>query len=135
MTSQRKIYWLAPTTMITSFLGGFLLALGHHLFYASRAGDIVPTGSYSFLGTTLQKQQFNTSVGTALAFLVKTFLSVAISVAYIQLFWLTAHRAKQNPRLGDVDWVTSGLSNVFSLVYPNLWWKYPILGVSALVFW
>lgn len=112
-----------------------MVALGHHVFYASLNGQSVPTGSYSFIGATLQKQQFNTSVGTALAFLNKTLLGVAISVAYVQLFWLTSLRAKRNPRLGDVDWAAAGLDNVFSLVYFNLWLKWPILALLALIFW
>ena len=121
--------------MVFAFLGGCCLAIGHHFFYASLKGEIVPTGSYSFAGTKLHKQQFNTSVGTAFAFLIKTLLAVAISIAYVQLFWCIVKKMKQKLPLGELDWADAGLSNVFSLLYPKLWWKYPLLAVLALIFW
>lgn len=79
--SFRSIHWVAPTTMVVAFLSGCLLIMGHSLFYSKLSGQPIPTGSYSFAGTTLNKQQFNTSVGTAFAFLVKNLLAVAITTA------------------------------------------------------
>jgi hypothetical protein len=121
--------------MVFALLGGCCLALGHHFFYASLSGQVVPTRSYSFAGTKLHMQQFNTSVGTAFAFLIKSLLAVAISIAYIQLFWCTVKRMKQRPLLGELDWATAGVSNVFSLLHFKFWWKYPLLAVLALIFW
>ena len=59
MTRLKGIHWLAPTTMILALLGGSLLALSHHLFYASLDRKAVQTGSYHFARTNLAKQQFN----------------------------------------------------------------------------
>ena len=131
----KTIHWLAPTTMGFALLVGFSLALAHHLFYASLDRKLVPTGSYPFAGKKLPKQQFNTSVGIALAFLVRTFLAIAMSTAYVQIFWRSTMKAKQPPTLAELDWANTVLSNVFSLFNLKLARNYPSLVLLALIFW
>ncbi|KAF4626926.1 hypothetical protein G7Y89_g11231 [Cudoniella acicularis] len=121
--------------MVLALLGGFLLSLGHHLFYASLDRKSVPTGSYPFAGKTLPKQQFNIFVGTALAFFVRTFLAVAVSTAYVQIFWRSTKNAKQSPTLAELDWAKAGLANVFNLFNLKRASKYPLLVLLAVIFW
>ena len=131
----KSVHWLVPTTMILALLTGTLLAMGHHLFYRHLTNHSAPTGLYHFAGKTMSKQQFNTAVGTAFAFLVKFFLTVAVSTAYVQIFWRNTLNAKEYPTLSELDCANSGLLNVFSLLNVKVWWKYPILLVLALIFW
>jgi hypothetical protein len=135
MSSLQNIHWLAPTSMVLAWAVGALLAAGHHLFYADLDQTPVSTAAYHFAGKKLPKQQFNTAVGTAFAFLVRTFLGVAVSTAYIQIFWRSIKKVKQYPTLEEVDWVHSALENVFSLFNVKLWCKYPLCLLLALIFW
>lgn len=121
--------------MVFALLAGFLLALGHHFFYVSLDRNSVPTGSYPFAGKMLPKQQFNTSVGIALAFFVRTFLAFAVSTAYVQIFWRSTMNAKQYPTLAELDWANAGLANIFGLFNLRLGWKYPFLVLLAVIFW
>jgi hypothetical protein len=83
----------------------------------------------------MSKQQFNTSVGTALALLVRTFLALAVSAAYVQIFWRSAKKASKEPTLRELDYAAAGLENVFSLFNLRVAWKYPLLVLLAIVFW
>lgn len=121
--------------MVFALLAGILLALSHHLFYASLNRKFVPTGFYPFAGKNLPKQQFNASVGIALAFLVRTFVAVVVSTAYVQIFWRSTMNAKQYPTFAELDWANAGLANVFSLFNLKLGWKYPFLVLLAVIFW
>lgn len=132
---SRSVHWLAPTTIVLALVVGFLLALGHHFFYFSLDGEPVSTESYHLAGKTLPKQQFNTSVGIGFALLVRTFLSIAVSTAYVQLFWRSIRTAKQSPRLAELDWASSGVNNILGIVNFKFWWKYSALVALAIVFW
>ena len=71
------------------------MAVGHHRFYKNLAGTTAPTGNYQSAGVNVSKQQFNTAVGTAFAFVVKGTLTAAVGMAYIQAFWRSAQRSKR----------------------------------------
>ncbi|CAH0047351.1 unnamed protein product [Clonostachys solani] len=88
MAKIAGIYWVKPASMVSCLIIGALLALGHHLFYQSLAGESVSSdGTFAAFGASISKQQTNTSIGTAISFLVKAFLVAAVSMAYIQVFW------------------------------------------------
>ena len=134
MSCSKGIHWLSPSIMLLSILSGFLLILGHHFFYASLDRNDVSTHSSSIAGRNLSQQQLNISVGTAFALLVKICLAVAVSTAYIQIFWRTTRNAKP-PTLVELDLANAGLDNIFSLCNPKFWLRYPLLVVLGLVFW
>lgn len=70
--------------MVTTFVAGCMLSLGHHLFYSNLAGTATPTGYYhAIAGSKISKQEFNTAIGTTFAFLVKAMLALAVSTAYV----------------------------------------------------
>ena len=135
MSHLKAVHWLAPTTIILALLAGISLALGHHIFYAKLDRKSVPIGFYAFAGKQLPEQQFNTSVGIALAFLVKTFLSIALSAIYVQLFWRSIKSAKQRPTITELDWAYSGIENIVNLFHLMIGWNYPFLVFIALIFW
>lgn len=135
MSHLKSVHWLAPTTIILALLFGISLALGHHIFYARLDQKSVPIGFYAFAGKQLPEQQFNTSVGIALAFLVKTFLSIALSTIYVQFFWRSIKDTKQRPTITELDWAYSGVQNILNLFNLKIGWKYPILVFIAIIFW
>lgn len=119
--------------MILALLGGALLATAHHLFYASLNHNAAETGSYFIAGTPLSKQQFNLSMGTAIAFLVRVLFALAMSVAYVQLFWRSMKN--NDPKLAELDWAAALLDNIFSLFNVKRGWSYPVLPLIAIIFW
>ena len=134
MSRFKGIHWQSPTVMLLSLLGGFWLILGHHLFYASLDRKAVSTESYSIAGRNLSQQQLNISVGTTFALLVRICLAVAVSTAYVQLFW-RGTRTAEPPTLAELDLANAGLDNILSFCNPKFWWRYPVLVVLGLVFW
>ena len=89
--------------MAGSLIVGTLLALGHHLFYASLAFTEAPTGiSLSLAGVDVSRQQLNTAVGTPLAFLTKTFLEIAMSIAFVQVFWRAVLTSSKGSKLATL---------------------------------
>lgn len=134
-SGPRSVFWLAPTTIILALIVGCLLALGHHLFYLSLDGEPVSTEPYRIAGRKLPEQQFKTSVGIAFALLVRTCLSIAVSTAYVQLFWRSIRQARISPKLAELDWASSGVNNVLSIFNVKYWWKYSALVALAMVFW
>lgn len=131
-----KWIWLSsPVLMIGSLVAGVFLALGHHLFYASLAGTDAPTGAYRIAGSVIPKQQFNTAVGTAFAFLVKAALTVAVWIAYTQLYWRSAKTARNGQRLSTMDTTYSVMTNVFEFARVQVWVKYPFMLFLAIVAW
>lgn len=135
MATFRSVPWLAPATTLLALLTGSLLAMGHHFFYSSLANTSVPTGSYTFVGKSLPKQQLNTAIGTAFAFLVKAFLTVAVSTAYVQAFWRAMRSAEENPTLAELDCTSSALANALGLFDFKTWWMHPVLLLLTIIFW
>lgn len=132
---QRHIHWLVPTTMFTSLLLGALLAIGHHLFYDRLSGTPTSTDSFAIAGRKLSRQQFNTAVGTAFASLVRTCLALAVTTAYVQIFWQSMKKAKRVPTLADLDWASAGTKDMLNLLNFRLAWRYPLLAILIVVCW
>ena len=135
MPRLRNVHWLAPTTMMLALLSGILLIFGHHVFYKGLDHKPVPVGSYAFAGREIPKQQFNIAVGTTFAMFVRISLAIAVSTAYVQIFWWSIKNTKQSPTLSELDWAKAGLDNISGLFNINLIYKYPLLGFLAVIFW
>lgn len=133
MATDAHIHWAAPATMVLALLFGALLALGHHLFYASLQGSPTPTGTLDITWSNVSVQQLNTAIGTAFAFLVKAFLVVAVSVAYFQTFWRAAAISKKGPTLANLDTTFSILGNALGFFQVHVWWRHPLLLLLALI--
>ncbi|GAB7344240.1 hypothetical protein MBLNU457_2124t1 [Dothideomycetes sp. NU457] len=130
---QSSISWLVIATVSIAYLAGLLAAVGHHLFYQSLAGTLAPDTSdqYKVLNFHVTRQELNIVGGTALAFLVKSALSTAISTAYVQLLWKTLMHSTQRTTLSMVD--TTFSASTLSLIKVWTWWRYPLLfGLAAI---
>ncbi|KAI5366053.1 hypothetical protein Slin14017_G036930 [Septoria linicola] len=137
MAGTTGVYWLTPTWMVASLLTGIAFAIAHHFFYQSLDQTTAPTTDdyYSVAGSHMAKQQFNTAVGTAFAFLVKASLVFAVSSAYFQTALHVAKRGRQVLTIGNMDVLLSALGNAISLGNAKFWWRQPMLFLIALIIW
>jgi hypothetical protein len=100
------------------------------------AGTITPTGRYNtFAGNQISKQELNTAVGTAFAFLVKAMFALAVSTAYVQAFWHSAKASKKGQALSTLDTTFSILGNVLGFAKVHVWVRYPLLLFLAIIAW
>ena len=132
-----RIHWVAPTVMVSSLFAGLLFALGYHLFYQNLAGKSSTKESLDLLGSNLSIQQFNLAVGTALAFLVKAFLVLAVSTGYVQTFWTIArtHHANKQLTVSHLDAAFCVLDNFLAFARLPLWLRNPLLLGLATTAW
>ena len=135
MATTHNVHWAVPTLATASLFSGVALALGHHLFYASLNGTSAPTGDFDIAGTRLSRQQFNTAVGTAFAFLVKSLLALAVTVAYTQAFWRAVNTSRKGQTLSTLDTLHSILDNLVGFVKLRVWWRHPLLVFLAVIAW
>ncbi|KAG9699605.1 hypothetical protein KCU95_g1468, partial [Aureobasidium melanogenum] len=134
MASSRGLHWKAPAIMIVAWLTGILLVYGHHAFNSRLNHEDAPTTSievHELLHFTFSQQKVNTSIATALAFLVKTCLGLAASVAYTQIIWYTAKRNKT--RLGTIDSAFNATKDISAMFDFHLWRSFPLLTLLALL--
>lgn len=106
--------------MLGSLITGILFAIGHHCFYQNLDGTVA---SESFILGSISYQQANIAIGTALAFIVKSFLVLAVVTAFIQVFWKASsegQRVSANT-IRQLDVVYSVLNNVFALAHVKIW--------------
>ena len=118
-----------------SLLIGLMFAVGHHLFYNSLAGTAAPTGSFTIIGTDISRQQLNTAVGTAFAVLVKSFLTITVTIAFVQAFWRAARTSKKGPTLAGLDSTYTLLSNFLGLFLTRVWTHFPVPLLLAIIAW
>lgn len=125
--------------MLAALITGFGFALAHHFFYERLNGSEIPSGTHAMGGYSsgVSKQQSNTSIGTALAFAVKTCLVLAVSIAYVQVFWKAlADQSSNKPfTLQSIDNSYAALRNVTLLVNLSVWRRFPLLLALALAAW
>ncbi len=76
--------------MLLFFLTGVLIALGHHVYYNTRAGMIVPSSNGP--NWQIQGQELVLRFGLEIAFLTNAFLVNAVGRAYTQCAWSVAKR-------------------------------------------
>ena len=133
MAANQPIHWRAPTAMVASLLTGALFALGHHLFYGSLSGRRVPVGLYNVAGIDVSLQQLNIAAGTGFAFLVKSSLVTAISLAYTQFAWMCA--VSQEVRISTLDTIFAALGNALQLLHFRVWSSFRLLLLLAMIAW
>jgi uncharacterized membrane protein len=128
---------LVPLTMLMALISGLFIAIGHHLFYEGLDGQAVPSQGWKAYGIEFTSQQVNIAGGTALAFLVKLTLVIAVSTSYTQAVWNTARACtkERGMSITQLDAAFSVLSNVVALKEVRLWSRYPLLLLLAIVAW
>ena len=111
--------------MLLSLLAGVALTVGHHFFYARFDGLQVDNVSMS--------QTWIIRIGTGFAFVVKTLLVVATSIAFVQQQWLAlSHRSF---KIRQIDTLTSVLSNALLFCESRIWLRFPLLTLLAGIAW
>jgi hypothetical protein len=131
----RQIHWLVPASTFGSLIAGILFAIGHHLFYNSLDGTTPTLSVYSLAGSRISGQALNLAIGTTFAFLVRSCLSFAMSLSYIQLAWYTIKRSSHDYTVSDIDRVTSALGNLLVVLNIFAWIKWPPMLLAALLSW
>ena len=111
--------------MSAGLLFGVVAAVGHHLWYSHWNGKVVETASWS--------QTWIKNFGTAFAFLVKMFLAIVTSTAFVQQFWITV-RSKP-VALGHVDSMFTVLQSALEFLSLQIWINNPILAFLAVITW
>jgi len=118
------IYRLTPILMAGNLLLGLMLATGHHFYYDFLDGRTVYSQG---------QQEWLFRIGTGIAFLVKTVLSVAIGIAYMQILW---------QKLQSNSTTIQGINSLFGIMYnisdfatSELWEATPILAAVAAIAW
>jgi hypothetical protein len=117
---NRSFFW-----MILSFLSGVALSVSHHLFYAMFDGlqvDQVPISQTWIIRT-----------GTVFAFVIKTLLVVAVSIAFVQQQWVAL--SNHHFKIRQIDTMTGVLGNAFSFLESRIWLRFPLLTLLAGVAW
>ncbi|KAL5336846.1 hypothetical protein BJX70DRAFT_260929 [Aspergillus crustosus] len=122
--NQHGIHWRMPAAMITCFVIGLGLAIGHHFYYYSLDGTRVGDQN---------KQEWALRFGTGMAFLTKTFLTTAVGIACIQNFWWIL-RLKPI-RLSTLDSMFDIRGSIFNFFDPHIWLRGPNVAILGLISW
>jgi hypothetical protein len=117
-------HWVAPTTLLTSFIAGIGFAIGHHLFYARLQGQRIENVTFT--------QQYNTAVGTAFAFLARAALVIAVATTYWQVFFKRLHRSLPISTIDSLAGLMGALKEFLSL---GIYRASPLLVALALLGW
>ncbi|GIZ48251.1 hypothetical protein CKM354_001131900 [Cercospora kikuchii] len=114
-------HWLTPTVLVTSFLAGVALAIGHHLYYQSLEG-VSPEG-----------RQYNpVTIGTAIVFMVRTTMIITVTTAYWQVFWRVLRRRLP---IATIDSLAGALSAVYEVLSLKTLRASPLLVGLVLLGW
>jgi hypothetical protein len=124
--ATRKIAsWRAPIMMSTTLLLGLAVSLTHHFMITHLNSRPIEEAALS--------QKWISRFGTALAFLVKMFFTIAVGDAFVQRQWFNFHN--QAYKVQDVDALTNILENVLNFFDSSVWFRNPLLTLVAIVSW
>ncbi len=125
---RKVVQWGVPISKLLRMIGcvllGILLALGHHLFFSSL--NTTAVGSTS-------RQQWAIAFGTAFAFLIASFLGLAVSSAYSQFIWV--YLRKNTLSLGGIDKIFSLTSDLTGFLSWELMKRAKLVILFATLSW
>lgn len=116
--------WKAPSKMIALLVAGLVLAIGHHYYYRSLAGNIVTNSS---------DQEWKIRFGTAFAFLVKACFAGAVFLAYTEHAWTSLSNSKYS--VGGLNAIFSGPSDPLNFLNTEFLLHAKIAAALAAVVW
>lgn len=124
-----RVHWAAPVIIIMGLVAGLGFATGHHAFYSRLNGKPVDESATFF------SQQLNVALGTALALLFRASLTIAIGMAYWQIFWRNLLHQRRPLTLPHVDSQSGALGALFELSNARALSKKPSLATIAVLSW
>ena len=142
-----RIHWRYPALTLLLFVAGILLAVGHDIYYGTLNGqradlDGSTTASAStstsnpfasLVGSNVSQQTWAIRIGTGLAFLCKTALSIVVGLVGAQQIWYTLRR--KDTSIYRIDGMFQLIENPLALLNGGLIWHAKLLSVLALVSW
>lgn len=131
--AEGRSHWRTPMEMFGSLLAGIAFAIGHDQFYRRLHGTFVDGGDGLDWNRSPIPQEWVIRIATAFAFLVKTFLVIAVCIAYSQRMWYNLNRDEF--RIQQIDSLTSVLVDIFSFRRLSLWGRVPLLALMGAVAW
>ncbi|EFQ93601.1 hypothetical protein CFE70_010171 [Pyrenophora teres f. teres 0-1] len=129
---QWRISLYTPLSMISLFMFGLLVAVGHHLFY-KRFDKTHVRGPGEDGASKYISQVWIIRYGTAFAFIAKTLLAGSIVVAYKQHMWINLRHKSHS--VCTIDALFAATHDLLAFSSPSLWTKAPIPALMALVAW
>ena len=127
------IHWLVPAQMLSLFVAGIGLAIGHHYYYHSLAGTEVMPATRIVSQWDIGRQEWKIRFGTAFAFLAKTCLATAIAIAYTQHVWASCRRKAYS--VSGLDALFSATSDVFAFASFELTLRAKVGALLAALVW
>ncbi|KAL2427016.1 hypothetical protein ABEF95_006770 [Exophiala dermatitidis] len=124
---HRTVHWKAPVLMMLPATAGIGLALGQHFYYQHLNGRATDGSE------TKYSQSITTGIGTGMAFLVRSFLVLAIGTAYAQLFWQQLRHRRVT--FTEIDSLFTVLTSLMDLLRWRIWVHHPLLAIVALLAW
>lgn len=115
----------APAVILSTLLVGLAVALAHHFMNVHLDKKSVENVRVS--------QAWISRISTGLAFLGKLLFTISVGASFTQRLWLRFHQ--QNFKISEVDAVTSILGNFPSFFSSLVWFRHPILVLTALTSW
>ncbi|KAF2462933.1 uncharacterized protein BDR25DRAFT_320387 [Lindgomyces ingoldianus] len=122
-TSEKS--WRAPATILLALLMGLGVALAHHSMNVRLNNKPVAEIKVS--------QAWISRFSTALAFLTNTCFIVSVGASFTQRQWLRFHQ--QSFTIAQIDAVTGILGNLLGFFSSRVWFRHPILVLTALASW
>ncbi|KAF2674051.1 hypothetical protein BT63DRAFT_366381 [Microthyrium microscopicum] len=122
--SPHDISVRSPTIMLSFWVSGMLLCVGHHLFYRQIENMVVQSAG---------EQQWNIRIGSIFALVIKMLLAGSVWCAYKQCLWRTMKRKYISLR--GLDAAFSVEMSIMGLFNPELVFKIKTGAVLALIGW
>ena len=122
--------------MVSTLLAALGSAIGHHFFYDNLDGEpVLDSDPLSSIASfySISDQQFNVSIGTLFALLVKSLLGIAVSTVFDQFAWKAIKGRMRS--IGIIDDLFSTLKNGFMVLDYVLWRHYPFSMLLACIAW
>ncbi|EPE08740.1 hypothetical protein F503_04327 [Ophiostoma piceae UAMH 11346] len=139
------IHWRYPALTLLLFVAGILLAVGHDIYYGKLDGQRADLGGSttnttnpsnifaSLVGDSVSQQIWANRIGTGLAFLCKTALSIVVGLVGAQQIWYTLRQ--KDASIYRIDGMFQLIENPLALLNWGLLWHAKLLSVLALVSW
>jgi hypothetical protein len=126
-----RISYYAPTLMVSLLLSGIGLAVGHHV--VNTALDHTPVKTVEDGAPDFVTQKWIGRYGIALAFLTKTLLAGAVTIAYKQHIWLNFRRCGYT--IDVINALYDATNDFSSLLNVDMIWNAKSASLLALFSW